>query len=93
MRERGRSTIGIATLAIAASAPWTCVRAATGDGTADWLPWLILGAVAVFVVGVLLRMFLAARFPKGYRVWARSRRDDFAQRNEAWDRADEEFRK
>ena len=66
---------------------------ASSVGAAEWLPWLILGAVGVFVVGVLLRMFLAARFPKGYRTWARSRRDEFAQRNDAWDRADDEFRK
>ena len=67
--------------------------ASAADSTAEWLPWLVLGGVALFVVGLLVRMMLAARFPKGYRAWARSRRDAFAKRNEAFDRADEEFRK
>lgn len=56
---------------------------------AEHLPWLILGAIALFVVGVALRMLLAARFPRGYGAWARSRRDSFAQRNAQWDRTDE----
>lgn len=68
------------------------VAAATNDGLADWLPWLVLGAIGLFVAGVALRMFIAARFPKGYGAWARSRRDSFAERNAQWDRGDEERR-
>jgi len=66
---------------------------AAGETFADWLPALVLGGIALFVVGVLLRMFLAARFPRGYREWAERRRDTFAERNEAWDREDEEQRR
>jgi hypothetical protein len=53
----------------------------------------VLGAIALFVVGVAIRMIVAARFPRNFRVWARERRDDFAARNEQWDRAEEEFRR
>lgn len=67
-------------------------RAADG-GAADWLPAIVLGGIALFVAGVLVRMFLAARFPRGYRQWAERRRDKFAERNDAWDREDDEFRK
>jgi hypothetical protein len=56
------------------------------------LPWLILGGIAVLFAGVLLRMILSARFPKGYRDWARSRRDAFEERNRAWDSQDEDRR-
>ena len=59
----------------------------------DWLTWVVVGALALLVIGIVLRMVLSARFPKGYRAWARTRRESFAERNEAWDRADEEFRK
>jgi hypothetical protein len=68
------------------------VLAATNDRLADWLPWLVLGAIGLFVAGVVLRMFIAARFPKGYGAWARSRRDSFAERNAQWDRGDEKRR-
>lgn len=59
------------------------------DGT---LSWFILGAVVVIFLGVIVRMILAARFPKGYQSWAAGRRESFAARNEAWDRADEQER-
>lgn len=59
----------------------------------DWLPWLVLGAIGVFVLGIVLRMVLAARFPKGYGSWAARRRDAFAANTEAWDRDEEEFRR
>jgi len=59
----------------------------------DELNWIVLGAVALFVVGIIVRMFLSARFSKGYRGWAASKRDDFAQRNDSWDREDERFRR
>ena len=65
------------------------VRAASVDGTSSWIPWLILGAIGLPVVGVALRMFLAARFPKGYREWAQSRSDSFAENNAKWDSEDE----
>ena len=81
--------VAIACLAALAPSP---ARAA-GEAFADWLPALVLGGIALFVVGVLLRMFLAARFPRGYREWAERRRDTFAERNEAWDREDEEQRR
>jgi len=64
-------------------------RAAEG-APGDWLPLIVLGGIALFVAGVLLRMFFAARFPRGYRQWAERRRDKFAQRNDAWEREDEE---
>jgi hypothetical protein len=57
------------------------------------LAWIVLGAIALFVVGVVIRMFIAARFPRHFRAWTRERRDEFAARNEQWDRADEEFRR
>jgi hypothetical protein len=66
---------------------------AAGDAIGEWLPTLVLGGIALFVVGVLVRMFFAARFPRGYRQWAERRRDTFAERNDAWDRADEEHRR
>jgi hypothetical protein len=66
---------------------------AADGGVADWLPTIVLGGIALFVVGVLVRMFLAARFPRGYRQWAERRREKFAARNDAWDREDDEFRK
>ena len=66
---------------------------AAGGGDADWLPAIVLGGIALFVVGVLLRMFIAARFPRGYRQWAERRREKFAARNDAWDREDDEYRK
>lgn len=66
---------------------------ADDSGIGAWLPTLVLGGIALFVVGVLVRMFFAARFPRGYRQWAERRRDTFAERNEAWDRADEEQRR
>jgi hypothetical protein len=47
----------------------------------------------LFVAGVLVRMFFAARFPRGYRKWAERRRDKFAERNETWDREDEDHRR
>lgn len=67
--------------------------AATGDGSTDWLPWVVVGAIALFVIGIVLRMVLSARFPKGYRQWAEQRRESFASKNETWDREDEEFRR
>jgi hypothetical protein len=83
--------------AAAAAAPSVLARQAHAQASspevAGWLPWLVLGAIALFVVGVIARMILSARFPKGYRQWARSRRDEFDARNERWDQADEEFRR
>lgn len=58
-----------------------------------WLPWLVVGAIVLFIAGIVVRMIVAARFPKGYREWAASRRDAFAERNEDWDRADDDFRR
>ena len=70
------------------------VRAAAGDaGSAEWLAWAVVGGIALFIAGVVVRMILAARFPKGYRAWAASRRDDFAARNDRWDADDEASRK
>lgn len=63
--------------------------AATNDSGTGWLSWLILGAIVLFIAGIALRMVLAARFPKGYGAWARSRRDSFADNNAQWDRDDE----
>ena len=63
------------------------------SGDTGWIAWVVLGAVALFVIGIVLRMILSARFPKGYGAWARSRRDAFAQRNAEWDRSDEDARR
>ena len=64
------------------------------EGNASlWWSWLVIGAIVLLVAGIVARMVLAARFPRNYREWARERRDDFAARNDAWDRRDEEFRK
>ena len=79
----------VALAVLVASGP---AHAANGS-SADWLPWLVVGAIALFVVGVVLRMIVAARFPKGYRQWAERRREAFAANNDAWDRDDEEFRR
>lgn len=57
----------------------------------DWLPWLVVGAIALFVAGLIVRMIVAARFPEGYRAWAKSRRDAHAKHSEAFDRDDEDF--
>jgi hypothetical protein len=57
------------------------------------LNWIVLGAVGLFVVGIIVRMILSARFSKGYRAWAASKRDAFAERNESWDAEDERFRR
>ena len=59
----------------------------------DWVAWLVIGAIGLLVVGIVLRMVIAARFPKGYRAWASARRERFDANNDAWDRADEEFRR
>ena len=81
--------VATACLAALAASP---ARAA-GEAFAEWLPTLVLGGIVLFVAGVLVRMFFAARFPRGYRKWAERRRDKFAERNEAWDRDDEEHRR
>ena len=66
-------------------------NAAAGDPP-EWIQWAVLGAIALLVVGVLLRMIIAARFPKGYGAWARSRRDTFAESNAKWETDDERRR-
>ena len=81
--------VATAWLAALAASP---ARAA-GETFAEWLPAIVLGGIVLFVAGVLVRMFFAARFPRGYRKWAERRRDKFAERNEAWDRDDEEQRR
>lgn len=60
---------------------------------AEWIPWVVLSAIALFVVGIMLRMIVSARFPKGYGAWARSRRDAFAERNAEWDRTEGDSRR
>ena len=62
---------------------------AASDDSPQWIQWAVLGAIALLVIGVALRMILAARFPKGYGNWARSRRDEFADRNAKWDAEDD----
>ena len=74
-----------APLAIVLSAIAPAATGATGDGLTEWLPWIVLGAIALLVAGIALRMLIAARFPKGYSAWAQSRRDSFAERNAQWD--------
>jgi hypothetical protein len=81
----------VAFAALVAAAP-ASAQAPTAEGR-DWIAWLVIGAIALFVVGVVLRMIFSARFPQGYRHWARSRRESFEAHNEAWDRADEEFKR
>lgn len=65
----------------------TSAQAATADAP-EWIQWAVLGAIALLVIGVALRMIIAARFPKGYGSWARSRREEFAARNARWDADD-----
>jgi hypothetical protein len=67
----------------------TGALAANGD-PAGWIQWAVLGAIALLVLGVALRMILAARFPKGYGAWARSRREEFQERNAKWDAGDDD---
>lgn len=85
-----------AALALALALALVAAPAAAADSAADassWLAWLIGGAIVLFVVGVAVRMVVAARFPRGYRQWSAARRDAFAARNEAWDRDDEARRR
>lgn len=70
-------------------APAHAAIESAGTGSADWIPWLLLGGIALLVLGIALKMVFAARFSKGYGAWARSRRDTFAARNEQWDGDDE----
>jgi len=65
--------------------------ATSGEGGVA-LPWIVLGSIGAIVAAIVLRMVIAARFPKGYGEWARRRRDSFAKQNDTWDRADDEFR-
>lgn len=83
------NTAVLAALALCAAS----IAHAANGGATDWLPALVLGGIVLFVAGVLVRMFFAARFPRGYRMWAERRRDKFAERNETWDREDEEHRR
>lgn len=83
------AAVAIACFAALAAAPARAAAEAFGE----WLPTIVLGGIALFVAGVLVRMFFAARFPRGYRKWAERRRDKFAERNETWDREDEEHRR
>lgn len=64
--------------------------AVPNDATGDWIPWIVLGAIGLLVAGIALKMFLSARFSKGYGAWARSNRDTFASRNAQWDNEDEQ---
>jgi hypothetical protein len=72
---------------LAALAPAT---AAAAPAETTFVTWLILGAIALFVVAIVLRMVFAARFPRGYAGWARRRRDKFAARRDAWEREERE---
>jgi uncharacterized membrane protein (DUF485 family) len=72
---------------LAALAPAT---AAAAPAETNLVTWLILGAIALFVVAIVLRMVFAARFPRGYAGWARRRRDKFAARRDAWEREERE---
>jgi hypothetical protein len=74
---------------VAACALHAGIARAAIDDSPEWIQWAVLGAIALLVLGVALRMILAARFPKGYGAWARSRRDEFAQRNARWDAEDD----
>ena len=67
--------------------------ASAQSGASSWWTWATIAAIGLVIAGIVVRMILAARFPKGYRAWARERRESFAQRNEEWDRDDEAFRK
>ncbi|HVE49725.1 MAG TPA: hypothetical protein VNG69_08920 [Casimicrobiaceae bacterium] len=57
------------------------------------MTWLVIGAVALVVFGIVIRMFMSARFPKGYRAWVAERRQSFEANNEAWDQDDDKFRR
>lgn len=81
----------VATAPYAIFAP--AAHAATGSTAGNWLAWIVVGAVVLLLLGIVLRMIVAARFPKGYRAWAAQRRESFDANNDAWDRADEEFRR
>jgi hypothetical protein len=85
-----RPLVAVALLASAARAD---AQGWLPPGAPGWLPWLVIGAIALLVVGIGVRMILSARFPKGYRQWARSQRDEFEARNDEWDRADEQFKR
>jgi hypothetical protein len=82
-------SIAVGSLAFATSS----AHAAMGTTGDDPLAWLVIGAIAVLVAGIAIRMVLSARFPKGYRKWAAERREDFEANNDSWDRADEQFRR
>jgi hypothetical protein len=90
-RSRGRRDTAW-TLLIAGTLFPTAALAANAD-PAEWIQWAVLGAIALLVIGVALRMILAARFPKGYGAWARSRREEFQERNAKWDAGDEDAKR
>jgi hypothetical protein len=73
--------------------PSLAEAAADGSPSPGTLAWIVIGAIALFIVGVVIRMIISARFPRDFRAWTRERRDEFAARNEHWDRADDEFRR
>jgi hypothetical protein len=85
LRSRNLASVVLAMFATPASAAET--------DPSSWWTWVTIGAIGMVIAGIVVRMILAARFPKDYRAWARERRESFAQRSADWDRADEEFRK
>jgi hypothetical protein len=89
IRRRAMPTTPAGVVAALATLVAPIAHASEG-GPGDWLPVIVLGGIALFVAGVLVRMLFAARFPRGYRQWAEQRRDKFEARNEAWDRDDDE---
>ena len=87
--DRARVVRASLRVCVAASVTYAGFAHAAIDDSPEWIQWAVLGAIALLVLGVLLRMILAARFPKGYGTWARSRREEFAERNAKWDADDE----
>ena len=79
--------------AVVTSVASSAACAATPDTAHEWLAWLVVGAIGLFVAGIVVRTILAMRFPKDYRRWAAQRRESFAANNEHWDRQDEEFKR
>ncbi|CAG0956424.1 hypothetical protein BURK1_00477 [Burkholderiales bacterium] len=75
--RRARSaTSAIARAFVAASACAPALALAADPGERSWLGWIVLGAVALFVAGVLIRAAIGSSTPPGWLAFLARRRDE-----------------